>query len=84
MNKGTIFKGSITYHLIGTILRNYPVVKSWLIHCAGQLHCLSGDRCLRRLRAEHGIMYKYIKETKCYSFRMTPKKLFNSLLKGAK
>ena len=84
MNKGMIFKGSITWYLIGAILRWYPVVPSWIISCAGILHCHSADRNLRHLRAKHGVEYKYNPDTKQYSFRMTPKRLFESLLREAK
>jgi len=84
VNKGTILKYRYTWNLITTILVDYPKVQPHRIHSAGNNFCLCGDRILRRLRANGMLDYEYKEDKKIYDFSMTPKKLFNSLLKGAK
>lgn len=50
---------TVTTDLLQTILSNYPVVPSHLIHSAGRKTCLSGAQRLRDLRRDHGIRYSY-------------------------
>jgi len=77
-------KYSVTWHLAHTILSYYPEVPSWRIHSAGIVYCLCGDRKLRLLRTEHGIMYEYVRDKKAYKFYPPSKKILKNLLRRAK
>lgn len=50
---------TVTTDLLNTILNNYPVVPSHLIHRPGKETCLSGAQRLRDLKRDHGIKYSY-------------------------
>ena len=55
---------TVTEHLLETIIKNYPVVPSYLIHSAGMKYCISGGRRLRDLKIK-GLQYTY-KDHKYY------------------
>jgi hypothetical protein len=54
----TKMQKTVTRDLIKTIIDNYPVVPSYLIHNAGRSACLSGARRLRDLKKK-GVVYTY-------------------------
>ena len=71
-------KQTVTNDLIITILNNYPLVPSHLIHSAGRQFTLSGARRLRELTTK-GVIYTYKKHQ--YDFTETPPLILRSLIK---
>ena len=69
---------TVTQDLLKTIIHNYPIVPSWLVHCAGRTACLSGGQRLRELKSK-GIAYTYHHHK--YDFSCTPLLIIYSLLK---
>jgi len=72
-------KETIKQSLIKTIISNYPVLASHLVHSAGGRFTVSGDRRLRELK-QQGVTYTYNKHQ--YNFLSTPKRHLKQLLKG--
>lgn len=72
-------KQTVTISLLRTIIENYPVIPSHMIHHAGREGaCLSGGQRLRELK-KVGVMYSY-KEHK-YDFSQTEPLILWSILK---
>ena len=74
-------KEPVTISLLKTIIRNYPVVPSHLIHSAGRYHCLSGGQRLRDLRKWHCDILRYSYGGNKYFFNATPKSYLKDILK---
>jgi len=71
-------KTSVKIDLLRTIIANYPVIPSILIHRAGREKCLSGSQRLRELKKK-GVIYKY--ENHEYIFNATPPLILYGILR---